>query len=316
MDEGSFQTLSRKSLPDLSSELLLQILSEVASTSFYSLSLTNQRLHHIANPRLYESLYFWGTGNKDTTERCFESGDFGELYDTEEAPLGASRVFSLDRLAQTLQQSPRVASYLKKVELTWGADQDTKDDKVVLRFLDIIKTIHLESLVLYPPSLYFQVPAHAAVTTLRTRHEGHSGGLDEDIYPDIDQLHKQCCIPSLKEISVNGWLYWGSPPEDIRISSVDLVRAKTSPITTLRMSSLGAPGHTFEDILSWPKNLRVFHFMSRPEIGCGKMYQMDSRIVSADFIRPLQQCIDTLEELSIRCFQGVKDCKFLSTGVA
>lgn len=318
MDEGRDQTLSRKRLPDLSTELLLQILSEVASTSFYSLSLTNQRLHQIAHPRLYESFYFWGTGNEDTTERSFEYGHgCDELYERQKAPTGASHVFDLDQLGQTLQHSPQLALHMRKIELTWGIHVDSngeawemneeiEEEKRVLRFLDITRSMQLESLVLCPPSLYFQVPTHAAVTTLRTSHEGHYGGDAEDVYPDIDQLHKQCCIPSLKEVTVNGWIYWGNHVNDTTVFP-PLVRAKTSPITILRISSLGAPADTFEDMLSWPKKLRVFHFKCEPYISGGSQYQMHSRIDSEDFIRPLQQCQDSLEELSIRCYVGHND---------
>ena len=76
-----------KSLSDLSTELVLNIISTLPSATIPPLSLTNRRLHQIANTRLYESVYFWGTGNKDTTERVFESGRDGELFDRQKAPV-------------------------------------------------------------------------------------------------------------------------------------------------------------------------------------------------------------------------------------
>lgn len=305
-----------KSLSDLSTELLLSIIYNLPSAAIPPLSLTNRRLHQIANTILYESVYFWGTGNNDTTEKVFESGRNGELFDRQKAPVDASRIFNLEALTRVLQRDPLLASSVKKVELCWGADADMEDEKRILRFLDITKCMQLETLIIAPPSLYFQVPSNAAVTTLRTRHQGHYGGLDEDVAPDIEQLHKQCCIPSLQEISIDGWLYWSESVMDAWCScavraamdaKTPLPRANTSPINILRVSTLGAPGHIFNEILSWSKDLRVFHFKGEPYGGCVGQYQGPGRLSSEDFIKPLQQCRETLEELSIRCSGGIND---------
>lgn len=79
-----------------------------------------------------------------------------------------------------------------------------EDSGRVFHFLDVTEHTRVESLILWPSSLYFQVPAHLAVISLRTRHHGPHGGSDEDLALDIDHLHKQCCIPSLDEVSVDG----------------------------------------------------------------------------------------------------------------
>lgn len=305
-------------LLDLSNELLSSVIFDQPPAMLSSLSLTNQRLHLIANPTLYASIYFWGTGNKDTTERVFESGSYGELYDRQAAPIGAFRVYNLGALTRTLETCPSLASRVKRVELTWGNDKDVEDEKLIMLFLNVIKHIRLDILSLAPPSLYFQVPTDIAVTTLRTRHMGQSGGLDEDVVPDIDQLHKQCCIPSLNEIFVHGWLYWSeSMADEIYRRYANTARdtsprrAKTSPITILRISTIGAPGHVFNDILSWPKKLRVFHFDCEPYIGWGSQFQMPGIFSSRDFINPLEQCCDTLEELSLRGSTDVESSEYL-----
>lgn len=246
----------------------------------------------------------------------FGEGEYGELYDTQKAPIHASRIFDLGAFTIFLQRHPRLASRIRNVELCWDAGDGMEDEKRVLLFLDAAKCLQLRTLVLTPPSLFFQVPAHAAVTTLRTRHKGHYGGRDEDVVPDIDQFYKQCCISSLQEISINGWLYWSRSVTDANLltfrgatgpgSDASLLRANTSPITVLRMSTLGAPIYVFNEILSWPKRLQSFHFECHPYCGWGQQYQMPGKLSSEDFIKPLQQCRNALEELSIRCFVGHK----------
>jgi hypothetical protein len=298
-----------RNLSDLSTELLLAIISDLPSAVLFSLLLTNRRLHKIAITKLYESIYFWGTGNKDKTERVFEAGKYGELYDTQKAPIDASRIFDLGAFTIFLQRHPQLASLIRNVELCWDADDGMEDEKRVLRFLDAAKCLQLKTLVLTPPSLFFQVPAHAAVTTLWTRHKGHYGGRDEDVVPDLDQFYKQCCISSLQEISINGWLYGSRSVTDETLwdPNAPSLRAKTSPITILRVWTLGPPGHIFNELLSWPRELRLFHFECYPYFGWGAHYQMPGKLSSEDFIKPLQQCRNALEDLSIRCFVGHND---------
>lgn len=290
-------------LSDLSTELLLAIFSHVTPASHSNLSLTNRRLYQLVNPILYENLYFCAISGVDCTGNTFPNDWCSSL----EPPLKASRVYKLDLLTQSLQRSPKLRSLILRVELDWNVDEGK-----VLGFLDIIQHSRLQSLVLSPPSLYFQIPDHTKVTTLNTRHYGHEGGSDEDVVPDIDQLHKLCCIPSLNEISVDGWQYWSMSVTSPYLSSAELdaplKRAKTSPITVLRISTVGTPGHVFNDILSWPKSLCVFHFECAPPVCEG--YQLPGKLDTEDFIKPLQHCRDTLEELSIHCVAEIGDSMY------
>lgn len=291
------------SLSDLSTEILYSILSHVTQASYPNLSLTNRRLYQLVNPILYEHVYFCGNEKVDYSGRLFSD----EVCDGQEPPPEASWVYNLDLLTQSLQCSPKLCSLMLRVELAWNVDEEK-----ILRFLDILQHLTLQSLVLSPPSLYFQIPPHTKVTTLNTRHHGHFGGSEEDVVPDIDQLHKLCCIPSLNEISVDGWRYWSNSVTSPYLSSAKLdaplKRAKTSPIIALRVSTAGTPGYVFNDILSWPKKLQLFHFECQPPLSGD--YQMPGELSVADFIKPLQNCRDSLEELSIRCVAAHGDSMY------
>ena len=305
-------------LLDLSTELILLICAHVQPHDLKSLSRINRRFHRTVTPVMYESIYFWGTNETYNEERIFHNGREGELFTRERAPPGAVRCFDLLALTHSLQSSSLLRSHLRRAELTWGPgkgfyEQDgsndgsesrtnaDEDQKSILHFLNTTKDLLLESLTLSSSNLYFQVPPHTKVTSLKIRHQGHYGGSEIDVLPDIDQLHKQCCIPSLDEVFVDGWLFWSDSVADQfnRWRDLDLRRAKSAALTKLRISSFGPPGAVFEDILSWPRSLRVFHFECRPYDGY--RYLMPGRLCSDDFIRSLRHCHDTLEELKIRC---------------
>lgn len=87
-----------------------------------------------------------------------------------------------------------------------------------------------------------------------------------------------------------------------------LQRAKTSLITILRIFTSGAPGYVLNDILSWPKNLRVFEFECEPPIEWD-FYPIPGKVSTEDFIKPLEHSRESLEELSIRCTVGTNDCE-------
>ena len=321
-------------LTSLSTELILAICTHLQLIDIRSISLTTRKLYQIANPRFYEYVYFWGTDNKDTEERVF-NGANGQYFARQQAPSDATRIYNLDALTISILGSALLRSYLNRVDLTWahreGMDEDARDihnryckaesstqdnskenfaaprvsedEEKVLRFLDAVRDVPLISLTLSPPGLYFQVPAYAAVTSLRLRHKGPYGGLYKNVAPDIDQLHKQCCIASLDEVFIDGWLFWSDSVSEQLIDpmlNTDMFqrRAKTSPLTSMRISSMGPPGVIFDDILGWPRSLRIFWFECSPYDGL--RYAMPGILCSEDFIRPLQHCRDTLEELVIR----------------
>lgn len=172
-----------KTFAHLPTEILHLTCTDLPPATFLSLSITSRRLHQFATPRVYESVYFWGTVNKDKMKRVFNSGR------DEDPPLDAIRVYDLDALIVSLQKSYLLGSHFKKVELTWGlgkgmdeedaeyhrksyedyardhdgseqkpaAQKVTEDGQRVLRFIEIIKGFPLQPLVLSPPGLYFQV---------------------------------------------------------------------------------------------------------------------------------------------------------------
>ena len=55
-------------LLELSIKLLLTIVTHIPPTSLISLALSSRRLNKHATPRIYEAVYFWGTGNYDFYE--------------------------------------------------------------------------------------------------------------------------------------------------------------------------------------------------------------------------------------------------------
>lgn len=167
-------------ISNLAAELLLSIISDLSSKSILSLSLTNKRLHQATNSKLYKSLYFWGTGNKDETERVFHIAGYGSSLHPQPRPLDASRIYCLDALTRALQRDPSLASQIEMVDLIWDTDDNSEDENKVLRFLEITKHLRFDTLIISPPSLYFQVPAYAPVTTLRTRHKGHFTGYESE----------------------------------------------------------------------------------------------------------------------------------------
>ena len=108
-------------LQDLSSEILLSIISGIPRDMMASLALYCRRLNGIATPELYKSLYFWGSGNQDTDKRMFPSDGIGELFLAQARPVHATRIFNLEKLIQSVENSSALRSYIQELELTWGA---------------------------------------------------------------------------------------------------------------------------------------------------------------------------------------------------
>ena len=322
-------------LLDLSTELLVSIVSFAPSHSLVALTLSCKRLQEVAIPKLYKSLYFWGTGYQDTEERIFPRDTNGELFLRRQPPGHATRIHDLDSLVRTIEQSRNLGSLIQEVELTWGPgaglvkayaaalrasaslnvrDDDTgnlyvqeydngeEDEERVDRFLRQLAFPPTRMLCLSSPNLYSRIYQIAPITHLKIRHEGEDCGDDEVLTNDLDQLHALSVVPYLQNLYIDGWSYWGDSVSNDNISYGPLTRAKSSSMTELRISTMGRPGIDLNEVLSWPRALRSFSFECAPHDG--RRYVLPSNLSSTDFIQPLQHCRESLEQLMICCADG------------
>ena len=296
-------------LPRLPSELLRQIFAYLPQAYLLALIRTEQRLGQVAVPQLYKSLYFWGTGYTDIEERWFPRSIHGTSHTSSKPPANATRIFDVELLTRSLEESSSLRSYIHELDLIWGGDDlHTKragqwvlmDERRLQRFLSLLDSSLLRHLSLTTTDLYAQLPEKVKVRSLQLKYNGEGREYGDNLAKDLDRLHQLSCIPSLESLIIDGWNHWCNLPRALPYSISP--NARVSLLSSIQITTSGFPGVNLNEVLSWPKALKVFHFDCWPP---DELHSFEYSILSSgDFLQPLECCRGTLEELSIRCLEG------------
>lgn len=281
----------------LATELLFAIFSHLPPPALRSLIYCCRRLHKIALPLYYESVYFWGSKNLCS----FNSQEVLDMFNGRASfPSKGTRIWNLLAFTQTYRASASLQHCVKKVDIRW-LDADENDDENVRQCLAALKSSHLQVLHLSPARFSFEIPAGTKVSSLTLQYDGGS-------YPRLKEtgysrLYSLFCIPSLTYLRVDDWPHWVLPsyqtPAVVRND-----RAGTSNLRTLEFHQSGAPGVGLQHVLSWPKALKGFTF-------CAKT----TNISTSELQYCLQHQHQTLEALEIGGVDGTagKKCIVVTT---
>ena len=170
------------------------------------------------------------------------------------------------------------------------------DEGRIRHFLSLLTSSGHRHLGLLTTDLYAPLLEETDVLLLHVERRDGKYREDGRVAIDLGRLHRLSCVPSLETLIVNHWDYWG---DSVLFASCDqLQNSKTSSMSNLQIEARGYPGIQLNEVLSWPKALKTFHFNAWPHRDAQNTPL--SSLASRDFIEPLNYCRTTLEELHIR----------------
>lgn len=285
------------SLLNLPTEILLLVFSRLPPPALTSLLHSCRRLNEVVIPLLYDSVYFWGSGDLDDFRKAWFPNR------QEDLPPNWTRIWDLEAFTRSYCDSISLRAHVKNVDLRWH-NAEKNDDQDVYQCLAALKSSCLQSLHLSPPRFSFDIPADTAVTSLAIQHDGLRGDFyAKDDGTELSRLHSLFYIPSLTHFCLDGWRYWGSPTYD-RPADVREDRMRSSNVEYLTLNKTGVIGKDLQELLSWPKALRSFSYIPYPHHGL--RYEGLGNLSSRELQYALQHQRRTLENLEAVGSDGVR----------
>lgn len=249
-------------LTNLPEECLLEIIFQTSSETLPALASTCQTLHRCATPHLYRFIYFWRPGYRGYTFPLMASPAWPRPISR------ATRIFNLPKFVNTMKTCPELRSYVLAASFDWQAPSP------LIMMHD--KTLR-EALKSLPSSVFFHVSPPSCIwippvlgQIMATLDNFDTAALDlnfssyrEDFKDPLTSLlfrhwlYELFCTPQLRQLSMSGLRHW-ERFEDIYLSRAD-AKPGLSNITALMIPNTVPVGRDLEEILTWPKALRIFH---------------------------------------------------------
>lgn len=256
------------SLAEMPEEVILAITLQTFHNSLPALARVSHSFYRCATPQIYRCVHFVETKEQgaDWAYRQARFPDWSSPYHQSIAAFGGpprqdSRIFRLNLLLRTISASKFLRSQILAASFQWQSLDSSGIERTIYSVIDLLepslKLLHLSRYLCawYAHGLIYAGIPHITSLNIDTTDDMRYWGSGLGANVDRNSLYSIMTRPSLDSLSFVGTRSW-----DRSVNAGANQRSRTSNISCLSFQGNVPTGDVLQEILTWPKALRSFHY--------------------------------------------------------